>query len=275
MEEILTTLSNIKNVAGDIILVFFLCLFAYMFIFDTIDIFKMIAMVLRVYRNKNKSNIIKHINFLLRVKGEFIEKVTSFEYIHTSYSGQLDSIIKKYTTVSSEANEHGVKTKLSTKYYTDLQKACVDSKEQLNVLAFSIALEVVQDDLTYQNLNKYVIVGQSGGNVLLANRVANILGLRFAIVGTLAGKDASIFGSIGKGDRALLIDDILFTGGMLTETISILEDNLLPCDKIFVVLKRSTVYQERLSQVCIKYDKEIHTISVKTILDADMNKMFE
>lgn len=261
MDEFFQTLSSIKSIAGDAVLIMLFALFIYMLFNDLMGGLKLIIMVLRLYHSSNKTLIIKHIQSLLKVKGEFIGKVVNYEYIKTISASKLDAIIRNYTTIETEKKEFGIASKAMTKYYTDLQKACVDNKEQL--------------DKTYNDLSHCIVVGQSEGNVLLANRVANILGLRFIIVGALAGKDCSIFGTIHKKDKAIIVDDIVFTGGLLEKTISTLEASSIPCFRIFALLKRSNVCQEKVAQIGQKYGKEITVVAMKTILDNDMREIFE
>ena len=262
-------ISNLQEKLGNVTIIVLFVLFIIMFISDVIDFVKMVWMVLRVYMSKQKHQLIKHVDYLLRADADFVDRVTNFDYLKTWYGNKVDSIIKSSTTRQENNSKFGVVVKQEACYYTDLQKVCIDDKNSLDALAFSLALEISKRVNLYDK-KAYFIVGQANGNSILANRVAAILGLRYVIAGTLAGKQSKLFGSFFNNESAIIVDDILFTGTMLIDNLNILVENGIDCELVAVVLIRSLVYQEYLAKFCIENKKSVDVISLKTYLDEDM-----
>lgn len=268
MDKVIEYISEIQSFLGYLILIVLFCIFVYMFVSDFKGICKLAKMVLDIYRSDKKDYIISHISFLLRTEGSFAKKITDFEYIKTWHQKQVVEIIKKYTAKNEKEEEYGVLEQRKALFYTDLQKACVENNQQLETLAFALALHIVTELDVYSDTS-YILVGQADGNVLLASKVASILGLRYLIVGNLAGKKENIFGSYYKSDKAILVDDILFTGSMLVNNLDILYKSELQCAHIVVVMKRSLVYQESLAKFTNKVGYDIEVSSLVTWLDND------
>lgn len=264
-------ISVIETFLGDITLYLFFALFLFMFLCDIKTFLKMVWMVLKIYRSDHKQKLIHHVNFLLKTDSEFVEKITSFEYFRTWYNHQLDETVKKYTEIPKDSGEYGIIAKKKAKYYTDLQKACVENKESLDVIAFSVALSIAQEIDIYGK-ESYIIVGQAGGNILLASRVATILGLRFVIVGNLAGKKDNIFGTYYGAEKAIFVDDVLFTGTSMIEGIKTLNSHNIQCNNVFVALIRSYAYQEPVACYIKETNNNIEVKAVRTYLDCDMDK---
>ena len=215
-------IKSIQDNLGDITLYLLFALFIYMFFCDVKDFLSMLVMVLKIYRSDKKNEIIRHINCLLKANAEYVDKITNFQYIRTWYEHKLDDTIKEYTTRQEKESKFGVKEKKKSVYYTDLQKACIEDENDLDIIAFSIALLIINKIDIYDK-SSYFIVGQSDGNSILARRVASILGLRFVIVGNLAGKEDVVFGKYYPSEKAILVDDIIFTGSMLIENLRTLD----------------------------------------------------
>lgn len=267
-------LSSIQNGLGNVLTIILFFIFLCMFIGDFIGIIKLAKMVFNVYRSSEKDKIIRHIDCLLKMKGELISKITQFEYMNTWYEARAKSIIKKYTAKTDKEIEYGIISKRKTTYYTDLQKACVESNEQLEILAVALSLYITQHINLYDQKKQYIIAGQSSGNILLANRVASILGLPFIIIGNLAGKEEAIFGDFKKNEEPIIVDDVLFTGTMLVKNLKILEDKGLICKKIYVVVRRSLAYEECLAQYKNTVQVDIQSDSLYTFLDSDFEAQF-
>lgn len=266
MDKIIQSISKVQSFLGNMILVILFLIFIYMFVSDFKGICKLAKMVLDIYRSDKKNQIISHIKFLLRTKGDFIDKITTFEYIKTWSQKQVNEIIHKYTIKNEKEEEYGVVKQKKAIFYTDLQKACVESNQQLDTLAFAVAL-LIATELDVYGDTSYIVVGQADGNILLASKVASILGLRYLIVGNLAGKKKNIFGSYYKSDKAIVVDDILFTGAMLINNLDILYKSGLQCTNIVVVMRRSLAYQETLAKFTNKVGFDISVSSLVTYLD--------
>lgn len=266
---------SIRDGLGNLTLIIFFVIFVYMFFSDFLGILRLAKMVLDVYRSDKKEYIINHIKLLLKTKGEFVLKITQFEYINAYYGEKTYNIIKKYWFNAETENEYGVISKQKATFYIDLQKACVEGKEQLEVLAVTLSLFIVQNIDLYNKRDHYIIVGQSNGNILLANRVANILGLPFIIVGDLAGKKDAIFGDFKNTDKPIIVDDILFTGTLLVKNLRTLYDNKLICKNICVIVQRSLAYQEQLAHFKNEKLTDIQTDFLYSFLDQDIQGIAE
>ena len=265
-------LSYLQNKLGNITIIVLFVLFIFMFISDGIDFLKMVWMVLRVYSSKQKQQLIKHINYLLKADADFVDRVTNFDYLNTWYGNKVDSIIKSSTTKQENNTLYGVVSQKEALYYTDLQKTCIDDKNSLDALAFSLAL-LISKTVSLYDKKTYFIVGQAGGNSILASRVAAILGLRYVIVGSLAGKKSKLFGTYFNSESAIIVDDILFTGAMLIENLNILMENSIDCELVAVALIRSLAYQEQLAKFSIEHSKSVEVITLRTYLDKDMDTL--
>ena len=270
--DLKSTLISVKGILSDVILYTILALFLFILLCDLKDFFPMAFMVLRLYHSKKKADLIKHIKYLLKANPEFVDKVTNFDYIRTWYEHKLVDTVKKYTTVQQKEAEYGVKEKKRTPYYIDLQKACVEDESSLEILAFSIALLIVNEIGIYKSPS-FFIVGQAGGNSILARRVASILGLRFVIVGSLAGKKDVVFGKHYPFEKAILVDDILFTGSMMIENLRTLKAHNIICDHIVVAIIRDLSYQKYLAGFCIENSCEIIVHKIHTYLDDDIKAL--
>lgn len=262
-------ISFLQDKMGNITIIVLFALFIFMFISDGIDFAKMVWMVLRVYNSKQKHHLIKHINYLLKADADFVDRVTNFDYLNTWYGNKVDSIIKNSTTKQEKETKFGVVEQKEALYYTDLQKTCIDDKNSLDALAFSLAL-LISKTVSLYGKKSYFIVGQAGGNSILASRVAAILGLRYVIVGSLAGKKSKLFGTFFESESAIIVDDILFTGTMLIESLNILLENNVACEWVAVVLIRSLAYKEPLAKFSVDHTKSVEVIKIKTYLDEDM-----
>lgn len=274
MDKIEEIFRNILTNIGTIPIIILFLITIWIFISDFTTACKMAKMVIDIYRSGKKEHIISHIGFLLKTNGDFLQRITDFEYIKTWQKEQVKEIIQKYTDKNEGDMLYGVVEQRKAQYYTDLQKACLDNNQQLDALAFSIALLITTELNIYGKNTSYAIVGQADGNVLLANRVATILGLKYFIIGNLAGKKDKIFGDYGQKDKVILVDDILFTGTLLTQNLNILHKNGLQCTHIVVILRRSLAYQEVLAKFINEKGYDILVKSIFTYLDNDFDSQF-
>lgn len=114
--------------------------------------------------------------------------------------------------------------------------------EKFQVLQYPEYVEVLCRKLAnfFKDDKIQVVVGPTTGGVIIAYEVAKNLGTRSIIAEP--GEVGRIFKrgfSISQGERVLIVDDILTTGGSLREVIELVEKNQGDIRGIGVLLDRS------------------------------------
>ncbi|HEU4759561.1 MAG TPA: orotate phosphoribosyltransferase [Dehalococcoidia bacterium] len=78
----------------------------------------------------------------------------------------------------------------------------------------------------FRGLSPQVVVGPTTGGIIISYEVARLLGLRgiFAEKGEGGGRSFQRGFRLGQGERALIVDDVLTTGGSVREVIEAVRD---------------------------------------------------
>jgi orotate phosphoribosyltransferase len=95
----------------------------------------------------------------------------------------------------------------------------------------------------FRNQNIQLVAGPTTGGVILAYDVARQLGVRGIFAEKVEGSSARAFRrgfSISPGERVLLVDDILTTGGSIQETIAPIKESRGNLVGIGVLVDRSS-----------------------------------
>ena len=138
--------------------------------------------------------MLDYFSFLLTANDKLLKEIISFNMLFRNLETQLNLIIKKYTTITSETVKYGIYDKVETKYYLDLQKACIENNSYLEKLALILSFNIIQNSESYKQGKISQLCAQASGNIILAHKVSEILGIPLLIVGTLEGKQNTIFG---------------------------------------------------------------------------------
>lgn len=230
---------------------------------------------IRLLFKKNKNEILDYFSFLLKAEKKLSQEIMSFNMLFYNLDTQLNSIIRNNTLINGSIEKYGIYDKVETKYYVDFQKACIKNSQNLEKLALILSLNVIQNCELYRKGEIIHLCAQASGNIILAHKVSEILGLPLLIVGTLEGKQNTIFGDFNAKDRVIILDDISSSGGMLRNTLQILVDYDLEFENIYTVLKRSTKCDIEVAKFSDAVQKEIKIISSKTLLDSELTHIFK
>jgi len=225
---------------------------------------------LKLLFRKNKSDLLDYFSFLLTANDKLLKEIISFNMLFRNLETQLNLIIKKYTTITSETVKYGIYDKVETKYYLDLQKACIENNNYLEKLALILSFNVIQNSDSYKQGKISHLCAQASGNIILAHKVSEILGIPLLIVGSLEGKQNTIFGDFCSNDVVIIIDDICSSGGMLRNSLNILHDSQLKIESIYTIIKRNTKCEIEVASFSDKIGQEIKIIPFKTLLDDEL-----
>lgn len=249
-----------------------LLLIALVFLFIHLNDFIRTAWIFtRLLFKKNKNDILDYFSFLLRAEKKLAKEIISFNMLFYNLDTQLNSIIRNNTIINDKPEKYGIYDKVETRYYVDFQKACIKNTHNLEKLALILSLTVIQNCELYRKGEIIHLCAQASGNIILANKVSEILGLPLLIVGSLEGKQNTIFGDFNSNDRVIIVDDISSSGGMLRNTLQILLENDLDYENIYTILKRSTKCDIEVAKFSDSVQKEIKIISSKTLLDNELD----
>ncbi len=266
LSSIISKLSWLNDVAPLLLL-----LVTLIFLFIHLNDFaRTVWIFIRLLFKKNKNDILDYFSFLLKADKKLAKEIMSFNMLFNNLDTQLNSIIRENTFVNAENEKYGIYDKVETRYYVDFQKACIKNCQNLEKLALILSLNVIQNCDLYRKGEINHLCAQAFGNIILAHKVSEILGIPLLIVGTLEGKQNTIFGDFNPKDRVIVLDDISSSGGMIRNTLKILLENDLDFENIYTLLKRSTKCDIEVAKFSDSVQKEIKIISYKTLLDNEL-----
>lgn len=247
----------------------------YFLIYHLKDFLFTVRVFFKTFRNEMRSEVLRYIDNLLSMNPEVVKRVITHDVIVKSLTFNLKNLVKEYTAVYRKEQSFGIYKKVATKYYLDLQKPCVSDKHTLERLGALLSFHIIENCPLYLRAVINRIVAQACGNILLASKVSEILGIPLLIAGNLEGKENAIFGNWEKGENIIIVDDIVSSGGMLIKSLEIVEDSGLNCEYIFALVKRTTQCDVEIAKFCTAKGKEIKLIPYMTLLDHDMENIFK
>lgn len=138
---------------------------------------------------------------------------------------------------------------------------------------FELAADLSRLTVESNNLNPDVICAVPTGGLPLGTLLAHKLNLKLTYVRKKAkehGEKQQIEGIVEEGETALVVDDLITTGGSVAETVTVLKANNIKVDNALVLLDREESGKENLKTGS---DVRLHSLaSISEIIEVFKNR---